>query len=86
MANSAPLVNVPLNLASFRLLTFTYVCAPGCCRLPLFLIISWTAAITGFPTSVMLTFTLKSTEMKASYSTEAGFKLYFFLIFLQFKT
>lgn len=76
-ANSHPLVNVPFNLASFRLLTFACVCAPSCCRLPLFLIISRAAVITGFPTSVMLTFTLKPTEMKASYSAEAEFKGFF---------
>lgn len=65
-ANSHPLVTTSFNPPSFWLLTFTYVCAPSCCRLPLFLIISGAAVITSFPTSVMLTFTLKPTEIKAS--------------------
>lgn len=65
-ANSHPLVSISFNPPSFWLLTFTHVCAPSCCRLPLLLIISRAAAITGFSTSVMLTFTLKPTEIKAS--------------------
>lgn len=65
-ANSHPLVSTYFNPPSFWLLTFTYVWVPSCCRLPLLLIISRAAVITGFSTSVMLTFTLKPTEMKAS--------------------
>lgn len=65
-ANSYPLVSTSFNPPSFWLLTFTYVCAPSCCRLPLFLIISRAAVITGFSTSVMLTFTLKPIGIKAS--------------------